>query len=158
MRRHEYYFSTASLEVSVPLSTFLNVLGACIGFMSAVFFSIGAMMMSPTNIHKIAATYWDANQHWGDSIANQRADYIAGGLLLLLSFSFQLSASLVPSSIEPSLLQPFGCAISEIVAVTAFLLVCSVLLRNAIAKSTKQTVRQMQAEELAAQELSCKKS
>jgi len=140
----------------MPLDTFLNILGACIGFMSASFFSVGAMMMTPAKIEKVAATYWDANQHWGDSIAEQRADYIAGGLLLLLSFSLQLSANLVPSATAPSLLQPFGCAIAEIVAVLVFLLVCFVLLRNAIAKSTKQSVRRMQAEKLAAQEIAAK--
>jgi hypothetical protein len=140
----------------MTLATFLNILGACVGFMSAAFFSIGAMTMTPEKIFKVAAAYWDANQHWGDSIADQRADYIAGGLLLLLAFSAQLSANLVPSTDEPSLLQPFGCAIAEIVSALALLLVCSVLLRNAIAKSTKQKVRQMQAAELAAQEQAAK--
>lgn len=136
----------------MTLSTFLNILGSCIGFMSAVFFSVGATMMTPSLICKISATYWDANQHWGDSIADQQADYIAGGLLLLVSFSLQLAANLVPSTFSPSLLQPFGYAISEIVAAISFLLLCSVLLRNAIAKSTKQQVRQMQKEQMEAEE------
>ena len=142
----------------MTFTTFLNILGASVGFMSAVFFSIGAMTMTPEKIFKVAATYWDANQHWGDSIADQRADYIAGALLLLLAFSAQLSANLIPSASEPSLLQPFGCAIAEIVAALALLLVCSVLLRNAISKSTRQRVRQLQTEELAAQEIAAKKS
>ena len=132
----------------MTLSTFLNILGACIGFMSAVFFSVGATIMTPKLIYKISATYWDFNQHWGDSIADQRADYIAGGLLLLLSFSVQLSANLIPSTLSPSLLQPFGCAIAEIVASISLLLVCSFLLRNAIAKSTKRQVHQIQKEAL----------
>lgn len=140
----------------MTLSTFLNILGACVGFISAIFFSVGAMTMTPEKIFRVAASYWDANQHWGDSIADQRADYIAGGLLLLLAFSAQLSANLVPSTAEPSLLQPFGCAIAEILAVLVLLLVCSALLRNAIAKSTRQKMRQLQAEELAAQELAAK--
>ena len=142
----------------MTFTTFLNILGASVGFMSAVFFSIGAMTITPEKIFKVAATYWDANQHWGDSIADQRADYIAGALLLLLAFSAQLSANLIPSASEPSLLQPFGCAIAEIVAALALLLVCSVLLRNAISKSTRQRVRQLQTEELAAQEIAAKKS
>ena len=140
----------------MPLSTFLNIFGACVGFMSASFFSVGAMMMTPEKIQKVAASYWDANQHWGDSIADQRADYIVGGLLLLLSFSLQLSASLVPSAAQPSLLQPFGCVIAEIVAALAFLLVCSVLIRHSIAKSTRQSVRQMQTEKISAAEQEAK--
>ena len=140
----------------MQLSTFLNIFGACIGFMSASFFSVGAMMMTPEKIQKVAASYWDANQHWGDSIADQRADYIVGGLLLLVSFSSQLAANLVPLSAEPSLLQPYGCAIAEILPLLSLLLVCSVLLRNAIAKSTRQSVRQMQAEKIAAAEQAAK--
>lgn len=137
----------------MQLSTFLNILGTSIGFMSAVFFSIGAMMMTPTIIHKISATYWDANQHWGDSIAGQRADYISGGLLLLLAFALQLLACLVPSNSEHSFFQSFGHAIAEIVSILALLLMCSFMLRNAIAKSTRKKVRRLQADERARQEL-----
>jgi hypothetical protein len=135
------------------LSMFFNILAACIGFMASIFFAIGALTMTPAKIQKVAATYWDSNQHWGDSIADQRADYIVGALLLLLSFSSQLAATLIPQDIQLSLLQPLGCAIAETISVVVLLLVCSALLRNAIAKSTKQTVRRMQTEKLAAQEL-----
>jgi hypothetical protein len=138
--------------LNMTLAAFLNVIGLCIGFMSAIFFAVGALTMTPTKILKVAASYWDANQHWGDSIADQRADYIVGALLLLLSFSSQLLANLVPPTAEPSLLQPFGCATAEIVAALALLLVCSVFFRNAFAKSTKSQVRQLQAEVMAAQE------
>ena len=138
------------------LSTFLNILGACLGFISALFFAFGALMMTAEKINIIAATYWNANQHWGDSIADQRADYIAGALLLLLSFSSQLAANLVPSTLQPSLLQPLGCAIAEIVAVVLALLVSTVLLRNAVAKTTKTEVRRLQAEKIAASEQAAK--
>ena len=138
------------------LSTFLNILGACIGFISALFFAFGALMMTAEKINIIAATYWDANRHWGDSIAEQRADYIAGALLLLLSFLLQLLANLVPSGAQPSLLQPFGCAIAEIVAVAAFLLVCSSLLRGSLSKSTISKVLRLQAEAEAKEALEAK--
>lgn len=137
----------------MTLSTFLNILGSCIGFMSAVFFSIGALFASPKDIYETTSMKWDVNQHWADSIAEQRADYIAGGLLLLLSFSLQLSANLVPLAAQPSPLQHFGYDIAEIVAVIAFLLVCSVLFRNANAKTTKEKLRQWRIEELAALEI-----
>ena len=134
------------------LSTFLNILGACIGFMSASFFAFGALVMSAEKISVISATYWDANQHWGDSIAEQRADYIAGALLLLLSFASQLAANLVPPTSAPSLIQPFGCAIAEIAAVVAVLLASAILLRGAVAKTTKQRVRKLQVQDIAAAE------
>ena len=124
--------------------------------MAAVFFSIGAMLVTPVKIFNISTSYWDANEHWAASIAEQRADYIAGGLLLLLSFSLQLSAILVHSTVAPFLLQPFGCAIAEIVAVLTLLLVCFVLLRNAVSKTTKTKVRQLQQKESEAEELKAK--
>jgi len=132
------------------LSTFINILGACIGFMSASFFAFGALVMSAEKINVIAASYYDANRDWGDSIADQRADYISGALLLLLSFSSQLAANLVPPTSEPSLLQPYGCAIAEIVAVVALLLVLSVWLRLAVARTTKQKVHRLQELRIAA--------
>ena len=135
------------------LSTFLNVLGLSVGAMSALFFAAGALFVSTKDLYEITSGAWDVERHvWGDSIADQRADYIVGALLLLLSFASQLAANLVPSTFEPSPLQPFGCAIAEIAAALALLLVCSVLLRSAIAKSTKSQVRQMQSAVIAAQE------
>lgn len=138
------------------LATFLNILGACIGFMSALFFAFGALMMTAEKINTIAATYWDANQHWGDSIAEQRADYIAGALLLLLSFSLQLAANLVHPAFALSLLHPFGWALAEIGFVVVLLLMSSVLLRNFVAKATKEKVHRLIASDMAVQELSVK--
>jgi len=132
----------------MALSIFLSIFAASVGFIASGFFAIGAMTMTPVKIFEISSTYWDANRHWGDSIADQRADYIVGGLFLLLSFSLQLSAMLVPSSIQPSLLQPFGCAIAEIGAGLALILVVALWLRHAIAKSTKRKVHQLQDKEI----------
>jgi len=137
----------------LTLSTFLNILGSCIGFLSALFFAAGAIFTSPKLVFNIAKSYWDINSHWADSICDQRANYIAGALLLLLSFSSQLSANLIQPETQSLPFQPFGCAIAEIIAVLTFLLLCAVLLRNAVAKSTKETVRRMQVEALAKEEL-----
>lgn len=138
------------------LSTFLNIFGACTGFMASVLFAVGAIGMTPLKIFKVAATYWDANQHWADSIADQRADYITGGLLLLLSFSLQIAANIVPSDVQPLALQHYGSAGVGIVVSIVVLLVATLLFRNYVAKSTRQKVHQMQDADLAAQELAVK--
>jgi hypothetical protein len=138
------------------LPTFLNILSSCIGLMSAMFFAVGAITMHPQKIFSVAATYWDANQLWGDSIAEQRADYISGALLLLVSFALQLAATLVPAGTAPPLLQPVGYAIAGIVAVLAALLALAVLLRNFVAKSTKEKVHRLIAADLAEQEQASK--
>jgi uncharacterized membrane protein len=131
------------------LSTFLNILGASIGAMSAMFFAVGALFLSKKNIYEITSMKWDVHQEWADSIADQRADYIVGALLLVLSFLSQIAANLAPPTSAPSLLQPFGYAIAEIVAVVAVLLVCSLLFRRVNANATKEALRKWRAAELA---------
>ena len=140
----------------MPLVTFLNIFAACLGFLAALFFAAGAAFTTPTKVFKTASMQWDMNEHWADTLADQRADYIAGALLLLLSFASQLLANIAPSSAEPSLLQPIGCAVAEIVALLALLLLCAILLRNAVAKSTKAKVRQLAATAEAQAELEAK--
>jgi hypothetical protein len=135
----------------LTLFLFLNILGLCIGFISALFFSSGALSMSPSKIQRIATSYWDANQHWGDSLADQRSDYIVGAFLLLLSFTAQLLANIVSPTAEPAVLQPLGCAVAEIAAALTMLLMSSIILRNLIAKRTKSQVRKIQAEAIAAE-------
>jgi len=131
------------------MSTFLNVLGLSIGAMSAMFFAAGALFVSTEDLYEITSGAWDVERHvWGDSIAGQRADYIAGALLLLVSFVLQLSATLVPADPAPSPFQPTGCAIAEIVSALVAVLVCSLFLRNAHAHATRSKLRKLRAEEM----------
>ena len=92
----------------MPLVMFLSIFAACVGFMAALFFAAGAALTTPTKVFKTASMQWDMNEHWADALADQRADYLAGALLLLLSFASQLLANVFPSSVEPYLLQPIG--------------------------------------------------
>ncbi len=128
----------------MPLSTYLNIFGASIGLMSALFFAFGALMMSPDKIGLISSSYWDENLHWRDSLAEQRADYICGAILLLLSFSCQLAGNFVPPAFTPYILNTFSCAISGIVGSFIILLLCFILLRRVIATKTIQKVQKMQ--------------
>jgi len=72
------------------------------------------LRLKSKDVAAVASTYWGFNQHLADSIASQRAEYIVGALLLVLSFSLQLAANLVPPAFQPSLLQPFGFAFAAI--------------------------------------------
>lgn len=133
----------------MTLAQFLTVLGATVGFMAAAFFAWGVLRSSDKDLYEITSMKWDINQHWADSIAEQRADYKVGALLFLLSFASQLAANLVPPTSAPSLLQPFAYAIVEIVVVVALLLACSVWRRNISASTTKDLLRTWRAKELA---------
>jgi hypothetical protein len=140
----------------MPLAQFLNILCACLGFAAAIFFAVGAILTGPRRIFRIAKSYWDINSHWADSICDQRADYVAGALLLVASFSFQLWANLIPIEPQPAQFQPYGCAMAEIGVALIFLLLFALLLRNSVSKSSKEAIRQMQAEVVAREELESK--
>lgn len=118
--------------------------------MAAAFFAWGVLRSREKDLYEITSMKWDVNQHWADSVAEQRADYKVGALLLLISFFLQLAANLVPSTAEPSPFQPFSYALAEIVAVTVCLLACSFWWRNANANATKDQLRTWRAAELAA--------
>jgi hypothetical protein len=125
----------------VPFSTFLNIFGVSIGFLSALYFALGTLRLRTKDIVGIAGTYWDFNQHLADSIASQRAEYIAGALLLLMSFTLQFAANLVPPTLQPSQLQSFGCAFSAIGLALLAIAVLSWLLCRSLAAKTKAAVR-----------------
>ena len=119
------------------LPTFLNILGASLGFLSALFFALGTLRLRTKDIVGIAGTYWEFNQNLADSIASQRAEYIAGALLLLASFALQVAANLVPST-----LLPFGFALCIIGIGFLSIAVLAWLLCRSLAARTRTAVRQ----------------
>ena len=123
------------------LSTFLNILGSSVGLLSALFFALGTLRLRTKDIVGIAGTYCNFNQHLADSIASQRAEYIAGALLLLVSFALQVAANLVPSTLQPSQLQPFGCALSAIGLALLAIAGLSWFLCRSLSAKTKSAVR-----------------
>ena len=124
------------------LSTFLNILGSSVGLLSALFFALGTLRLRTKDIVGIAGTYWDFNQNLADSIASQRAEYIAGALLLLVSFALQLAANLVPSTLQPPpQLQPFSCALSAIGLALLAIAGLSWFLCRSLSAKTKSAVR-----------------
>lgn len=125
----------------MTLSIFLSIFGVSIGFLSALFFALGTLRLRAKDIVGIAGTYFDFNQHLADSIASQRAEYIAGALLLLASFALQLAANLVPPTLQPSHFQPFGCALSAIGLALLAISVLSWFLCRSLSEKTKKAVR-----------------
>ena len=121
----------------MPLIQFLSTISAVLGCMAALFFAWGTWRSSNKDLYEITSMKWDVNQHWSDSIAEQRADYKVGVIFLLASFGLQVVANLIPSDGPQLLVQPLYCALAEIFAGTACLVLWAVLYRNGNAKRTK---------------------
>ena len=76
----------------------LTLLAASAGFAAAVFFCIGSAFNSSQNIAAISSTYWGVNPALARSLASQRGQYVAGGLLLVIAFGLQIWAALASSA------------------------------------------------------------
>ena len=79
-----------------------------VGVLSAIFFSIGNVMNSTEKIIQQSGTYWEFNESLARSLAAQRAQYVTGGLLLLVTFALQVLAALASSTTPANLPQQLG--------------------------------------------------
>lgn len=137
---------------TVTLVTFLNILGASVGFTSAAFFAVGAATMGPNDIYSTVVVRHDINRHWFESASKQRAEYIVGATLLVLAFILQLAANFVPAQLSPSPLQSSSCAAYICGSMVALILLVSLLVRRSLSNSCSQQVRDMWEQEITARQ------
>ena len=71
---------------------------AAVGLVSSVFFCIGNASNSVAKITLQSTMFWDFSEPVARALATQRAQYVTGGLLLLVTFSLQVVAALSSSS------------------------------------------------------------
>ena len=71
-------------------TTLVQLISACVGIVGSVFFAIGVMRQSVEAMGLLSGTYWDWNPHMPPALAQQKADYLFGGGLILGAFSLQL--------------------------------------------------------------------
>lgn len=122
----------------MPLQTFLAVLAASLGFLAGLFFAVGIARLGALDIKRMASSGWGGfSRSLADSLATQRGEYLAGSMLLILSFLLQVGSSLIPFSVQPAFFHHAGVAAGMLVGVVAIALVGAVLLRNAVIRVTK---------------------
>ena len=76
----------------------LTLIAATVGFIAAIFFCIGNAFNSIEKITLQSTQFWDFSEPIARALASQRAQYVTGGLLLLVSFVLQISAALASST------------------------------------------------------------
>lgn len=90
----------------------MELMGAGLGFISALFFAWGVFSLNAEQILWMTATLAGGNGKMAESLGNQRADFVVGVLLLLLSFGFQVGAIVglqehLPACVQSFLSKPF---------------------------------------------------
>ena len=124
---------------SMTEQTTLSLAAAAIGFVSAVFFCIGGAFNSVEKIMLQSTPYWDFSEPVARALAAQRAQYVTGGLLLLIAFFLQVLAAVASSTNLASLpqwLHIWPALVFAVLLPTAMLacFVCRVIEKTTIRK------------------------
>lgn len=80
-------------------SSFFCLCSSCIGFLGAIFFSIGILRQSKAEMAERCVSFWDWSEGLAHAYAAQKAEYLFGGGLISVSFFLQFSSFLVPCKI-----------------------------------------------------------
>lgn len=132
----------------MSFQVFLNLIAASLGFFAACFFVVGIAHLRAADIKRIASSGWGGfSQPLADSFATQRAEYLAGSILLVLSFMAQLAANLINPELKPAALSAMEQAVGLIGAIVLVLLLLAIALRYGVARCTKTRVRLLVASE-----------
>jgi hypothetical protein len=101
-------------------ATIVQLISACVGIIGSIFFAVGVMRQSVEAMAKLSGTYFDWNPHMPSALAQQKADYLFGGGLILLAFALQLGSFFAPTSSllspEQSVLAPWVAAAGTVIA------------------------------------------
>lgn len=76
----------------------LTLSAASAGFCAAIFFCIGNALNSAKSITAQATPYWDFSEPLARALTAQRAQYVVGALLLVISFLLQVAAAVASST------------------------------------------------------------
>ena len=99
----------------MSLAAVLDLFSTCLGLFSALFFCVGILHFDLDRAEEIATKMWDADLAVSEEMLLQKADFVAGACLLLLSFFVQVMLKISPSSTFSTALAEdwwYGVAIS----------------------------------------------
>jgi hypothetical protein len=122
------------------------LISASIGFVSGIFFCIGNVLNSAKQIAAQGTPYFGFSVPLARSLAAQRAQYVVGALLLVVSFALQVAATIASPTTHvnlPRWIQPWPCFVLAVLVSTSLLAgVASVLLYKATMRKVLSIKRQ----------------
>jgi len=131
----------------MTFSAQLETIAASIGFLAALFFGLGALVIRSKEIIDISSTYWDYNENLQKSLVAQRADYIIGALLLLASFLIQVYLGFTSTSVtEP--IRVLGTSYSFVLILVSVVILMAFVVRKIVRKLTNTKVSFLRKKQL----------
>jgi hypothetical protein len=127
----------------MALSTLIQIIAAALGVIGSLFFTIGIVRQNSAMMAALAGTYFDFNPHAVPALAAQKADYIFGGLFIVLAFGAQLMAFLVTPSATIAISARWAALIAIPVTVVVFVVLYRVsrLLASRIGRQVRQAAK-----------------
>lgn len=140
---HQFLYTgnTAICPKGMNGTTLFQLISACVGIVGSIFFAVGVMRQSTEAMAKLSGTYFDWNPHMPPALAQQKADYLFGGGLILLAFALQLGAFFAVT--EP-VLSPAQSAVAPWIA-AAGTVIAFFLLRAVSRRLARHFERQVNA-------------
>lgn len=86
----------------MTLAVSLDIMSSWLGLFSALFFCVGILHFDPSKAEQIATKMWGRGMAISEEMLVQKADFIVGAILLVLSFSIQFTIKAFPSFFELS--------------------------------------------------------
>jgi hypothetical protein len=133
-------------------TTLIQIIAAALGVIGSLFFTIGIVRQSPATMGALAGSYFDFNPHAVPALAAQKADYIFGGLFIVLAFGAQLMAPLA----SPTTTIAIGARGAVLIAIPATIVVFLLLypaskqLAGRFERQIRQAIAKAEAEAAAA--------
>jgi len=130
----------------------LTLVATTIGFLAAMFFCIGNIMNTANSILLQSSPFWDFSELVARALASQRAQYVVGALLLVISFALQVAAVLASSTKIanlPQYINTWPCLVLVVLIPSGLLAACfsAFLYKSTIMKVLQMVEEQMQKEE-----------
>lgn len=125
----------------------ITLVAASVGFSAAIFFCIGNILNTAKNILRQSVPYWDFSEPVARALAAQRAQYVVGGLFLVVAFFLQLVAALVSATTPANLPQYFDTWLSLVSFTLIPVIAFGALIAFFIYKLTIQKVFRLERQE-----------
>ena len=89
----------------MTLATFVTLVSVVIGFVAALFFCLGSLMLTRKEIGDLSGTSWNENTSLAKFLLSTKAEYLCGGVALATAFVLQFLSS-IPGLVSERLLSP----------------------------------------------------
>src|SRR5258708_15523144 len=101
----------------MDLDKFLNLVATIFGTLGAIYVMIGILAMSPEFIEKQSQSYWDFSIPQIESLAQQKADNVAGFVFVIVAFVLTgITIVFVPEGVRVFKSKALALALSAMLA------------------------------------------